>query len=840
MPFPSEAALRAFLDAQVDAHERAFALAGVPFPEGLGARIRRCLSLQVEAVARPPEDPRAQSVAFDALLEAERELLDAWPAGTPGPWSAYAQHVAMRAGLFELTRETAQAGRFLRDARALASERLATDDRVAVLVDVAGVLGLLGRSHEALATLFEARALAEPSRAPCAVALAGQGLAALLAELGDGARARELIARLEVTVARVEAAPTRDPVEREMLQAQVAWLRARLDRVAAKCAAREGDVPLTLALGERLATASGAAGALYARTLVALALSRAGRFEASLDAWRAVISDGRASPRDAARLAMTFGLASEAALGAGQIDEALGLAEEACARLGETDAGEVRRVCHGARASALDARGRATEALDAWSRACDAVEDTLRTPLGPRLDSLFIRERRGAFDRAVALAAALGRHDECASLIERFKARSLDVVLRGGAAPEDTVSSRIDELDRTLDAAESAGERDARRSALLDARAALVEEARVLDPRARAVASLRVDALCAALDAAGCAALSLHVVGDSVIAALFAERGVTTAAQTLSPETLRGLEAYESALTAERVDLAACDLSVRAGVVASDLVPRALLERALAVGRVAVVPGGRLHAVAWGALVHEGRRIFERATVSSLPSLACVTSFGRVGEATGACVLGAPQGAVADRWERLPGAAEEVRQVARLYGSRGRLLTPARTGREATRGALLAAFDAGREGAVLHLACHGRAEDDDALGCALVLADACVDAASLARRHIAFDEVVLSACRIGRRPARWRGLALEGEDFLGLPGAFLEAGARSVLASLTPVEDGVGLAFMVAYHRARARGLSPAEALASVQRAALVSDVIEPARWLGFVTYGVP
>jgi len=118
------------------------------------------------------------------------------------------------------------------------------------------------------------------------------------------------------------------------------------------------------------------------------------------------------------------------------------------------------------------------------------------------------------------------------------------------------------------------------------------------------------------------------------------------------------------------------------------------------------------------------------------------------------------------------------------------------------------------------------------------MSDAKVDAAEIARTRLGYDEVILSACSTGYRPTRVGGIVLSGDDILGLPGAFLEAGTRSVLVSITPVRDDVALQFMTIYHEQRASGKTPLPALQATQKMLLADKYFDPAMWIGLTVYG--
>jgi CHAT domain-containing protein len=109
-----------------------------------------------------------------------------------------------------------------------------------------------------------------------------------------------------------------------------------------------------------------------------------------------------------------------------------------------------------------------------------------------------------------------------------------------------------------------------------------------------------------------------------------------------------------------------------------------------------------------------------------------------------------------------------------------------------------------RVGTVLHAACHGTWRLGDAYASGLHLAPGLGESGylSVARLHRDADLrglelVVLSACDTGRSSSSWPSL----QDYLGIDGAFLACGARTVVSSLWEVDDLAGLLFSVELHR---------------------------------------
>ncbi|QNO37242.1 CHAT domain-containing protein [Protaetiibacter sp. SSC-01] len=108
---------------------------------------------------------------------------------------------------------------------------------------------------------------------------------------------------------------------------------------------------------------------------------------------------------------------------------------------------------------------------------------------------------------------------------------------------------------------------------------------------------------------------------------------------------------------------------------------------------------------------------------------------------------------------------------------------------------------------LLHIAAHGRHSAEHPLFSGFELADGPwfgYDIDQLARTP---DAVVMSACELGRSASRW------GLEALGMARAWLQSGARSVLAAPAAVGDEAASELLPAVHRELARGRGMADAL---------------------------
>lgn len=510
---------------------------------------------------------------------------------------------------------------------------------------------------------------------------------------------------------------------------------------------------------------------------------------------------------------------------------------------------------HRWRGNALRTLGRAADGLDALVAGARAVDELRRAPLGYRLDSTSMRDRMPLFDEAIALAVELDRPRDACLLIELAKARALSAVLsvpperRTAAASER--ERRFDELTRQLDALEFARlnhdwdrARQERQRELRASREQLLEELRFADPRWRTLSSpapVDLDGVLDRLRQRQQAALVLHL-RDGVVTSVLLHDGELKAAEQVVPDAaLAALREYSANLARKQPDRLLNDLSQARGVTVDAFVPRELLSEALEASSLVVVPHRDLHLLPWAALEFQDRRLFTHCPVGLVPNLSLLTTAAsaRVPGVVG--LIGAADHSGLQSLEDLKEAPGELQDLAELHA--GRLVTPPIMGPDATEAAFWNLASRRDGTGLLHVTCHGTIDEREPMSSGLLFTDGKVDAGEIALRGIEWNEVVLAACSSGWRPSAVRAdgkdrLPLSGDDVLGLPGAFLEARASTVLVSIPEAQDAAARTFVTAYHRHRAAGAPP---LAAYQRTQLELDESDPQRafhWVGFVLYG--
>jgi len=255
------------------------------------------------------------------------------------------------------------------------------------------------------------------------------------------------------------------------------------------------------------------------------------------------------------------------------------------------------------------------------------------------------------------------------------------------------------------------------------------------------------------------------------------------------------------------------------------------------VHRLLIVPHAELHYLPFSALVGaagKGRERFlvERYELAITPSASVWLALGkrRLRRASGGLLALAPKATA------LPGSREEVTAIGRLVGGDALVLSDA----EASEAAFRREAPARR---ILHLATYGVLNKPNPLFSYMELLagegqDGRLEVHEVFGLDLAADLVVLSACQTGLGSGSLADVP-PGDDWVGLTRAFLEAGARHVVATLWPVEDRATAKLMQRFYAEYSAGGDPARALTRAQRALLAELATQhPFSWAGFVVVG--
>jgi len=304
--------------------------------------------------------------------------------------------------------------------------------------------------------------------------------------------------------------------------------------------------------------------------------------------------------------------------------------------------------------------------------------------------------------------------------------------------------------------------------------------------RARGARDVRLDAVTQRLAGTGAAVLELLPAGEELVAFCVTERGLHVARTPFDAARLPALsdeERYDALL---RPSSAALDGA------------RSLI----------VVAGAPLQNVAFGALVDRssGQRLIERLPIVAAPNAASLSASS---PAPPRSVLAVALPSGRDASLALPDSEAEIAEVARTYAS-ARVLGAD----QATAGSFA---EAAGHADVIHIAGHTERQSGAGDAAFVFAGGERLSSEGLASMPIGARVVVLGACNTLRAATDPAGRSVTLGD------AFLAAGARAVVGTLTPIADRDARELFAAFHRELASGIGEAEALRRVQLAAIAA-----------------
>lgn len=492
--------------------------------------------------------------------------------------------------------------------------------------------------------------------------------------------------------------------------------------------------------------------------------------------------------------------------------------------------------------------------LAAYDRAIAIIDELRQAPLGFRLDNAYLRDKLPLIEEALLAAAAQGDAVTAFRFMETAKSRALMTLLSvqpGELEDElsiDPLSAEIDALSREIDALEwqaFAGEEpSAEREDLIARRQALLERKLIADPRWRTLRESRpfdLQAFQQILADKDLSALNLFLVDGSIVAVLITSTSAEVACHELSESARSMLQRYDKNMRRPLPDPLLQD-PLQARLKVTSFLPEEILDQALNTDGLVISPHRELHLIPWAGLPCGEERLFDHIAVTILPNLSCLpilaTPGGESDENTGLVALfGPPDYDGVSGLKELPQAQNEIDEIAEIYGQVGKLAVEPISGGAATEAAFWDLLSK-HEPSILHVCCHADASSDAPMSAGLICVEGKVDAAEISAGLLPCNEVVLSACSTGYRPTNVGDIELHGDDILGLPGSFLEAGVSTILVSIPPAEDAAARAFTVHYHTARVAGKTPMMAYQDTQKFMASEGKFDPMSWVGFVLYG--
>jgi tetratricopeptide (TPR) repeat protein len=272
------------------------------------------------------------------------------------------------------------------------------------------------------------------------------------------------------------------------------------------------------------------------------------------------------------------------------------------------------------------------------------------------------------------------------------------------------------------------------------------------------------------------------------------------------------LQFYLRYLARPRTDEQAADTMLTNALQAVSRLRTTLIEPLRLAGdaELVVIAVRGLHALPWVAL--------HPAPVSLAPSASMWARSRAASQAppSGPIVLAAGPD--------LPGAADEVEELAALHDDAVVLVPPVST---------TAAVTAVMDGASLaHLACHCNIRADSPTFSRLHLSDGYLTVHDLNQRAHVPHRVVLAACESGNDKS------FDGNELLGFVSTLMAKGTAGVLASSVIIPDTDVMPMMREFHRAIVAGQSFAHALHAARASIDRSDPKQFVAWSAFNAFG--
>jgi tetratricopeptide (TPR) repeat protein len=297
--------------------------------------------------------------------------------------------------------------------------------------------------------------------------------------------------------------------------------------------------------------------------------------------------------------------------------------------------------------------------------------------------------------------------------------------------------------------------------------------------------------------------VTFEILGDEIAAFVRSHDGLSVARHVTSVDRVRVLMERLDADLRRRVDGRTAAAAARTHLATMRILQDLYLELfgafadRLGVSALRVIPTGMLANVPFSAL-HDGvGHLIERMIIGITPSALMPE------RDTAPCGIGARRLVLGVADTMAPRIVDEGEAVAGL-GSSTLLLDAAATA-EALR-------TLGPTHDVIHIACHGVNRPSAPQLSALRLGDGWLTAQDIAEMPLNGQLVVLSGCSTGRQHA----IGGAHDEVVGLPRAFLRAGASGVIVNHWPVDDSAAVDLMTDFHR-RSTTVDPLSALRDAQ-----------------------
>jgi CHAT domain-containing protein len=473
---------------------------------------------------------------------------------------------------------------------------------------------------------------------------------------------------------------------------------------------------------------------------------------------------------------------AEIAVGRGQFDKAEQLYR---ALLAEKPGGFLKWDGHARLGSLYAARKRYPEAKREYVQALAAIEDQRANLNRPESQLTFHDHLIQFFENYVDLLVSEGRHEQALEVVEYSRARVM---------------------------------------------------AEKLGMEAHAMDQVRASAFQAHARRTGDALLSYWLAPDRSFVWVVNATGIHMSELPGRARIAEAISVYRRIIEKDLRDPVASGLSQ--GETLSGLLLGPVQQHLRGASRVIVVPDDELHLLNLETLPQVSpagpRYWIEAAEFAVAPSLVVLSESpaARKAAAKPSLLLFGAATSTRKEYPELPGAKSEIDGIRQVFAGRDQTV---RTGRDATPRGFLEATPANYS--MIHFAAHAEANPQSPLDSAVILSDDSqrfkLYARDIADLKLTADLVSISACRsAGAR-------SYSGEGLVGFAWAFLQSGARTVIAGLWDVDDNYSAQVMTTLYRGIESGLRPSTALRAAKLELLQSGGLQrkPVYWAPYQAY---
>ena len=326
-------------------------------------------------------------------------------------------------------------------------------------------------------------------------------------------------------------------------------------------------------------------------------------------------------------------------------------------------------------------------------------------------------------------------------------------------------------------------------------------------------------------------ALDYHLDGNELTGVILDPEGLSLWQKEISPGAQLAL-----AICAKTRDYHTIQVAADLAQLGESLLSQQLVSRLEPDTMLLIAPQRSLYKIPWAILPagKSGEPLISLCTPCIVPSLHYLSVLwsrrNAVPDDPGSGFLLAVSN-FQDRYDPLPLVKDEVSRLRRLPG----LAVTALEDGEATRAGLstFVRTHSLDRFAFLHLATHAFPDPLSGYMSGFALHDKDLYVTEIQDLAPLPALVTLSAC------SGAHSLVFEGDELVGIPIACLASGAATVVGSLWPVFDGLSAGLMEKFYRGLLSGLSPAQALAAVQRGLDLKGV-DPEFWGSYLCFGAP